>query len=156
MAKTDFPLNIHRRHLLVSAAAVTTTGIVPGMKPANAAAPDIIQSSAMAREAEPANFCAATARRLLEIACRDELRREANLPLLSIPRELRRMKEQEMLDEFSRFEAAHYRAIWDQMLKRRREAEGNSNWRPSWIEGMSLQSEVRTILRQQFHLARRK
>ncbi len=106
MAKTDFPLNIHRRHLLVSAAAVTTTGIVPGMKPANAAAPDIIQSSAMAREAEPANFCAATARRLLEIACRDELRREANLPLLSIPRELRRMKEQEMLDEFSRFDVA--------------------------------------------------
>lgn len=34
-------------------------------------------------------------RRLLEIARRNEIRREANLPLLSIAKELRRMKQQE-------------------------------------------------------------
>jgi hypothetical protein len=43
------------------------------------------------------------------------------------------MKKQEELEKFSRFEAAHAEAVW--VLKPRREAEANPNWRPSWIEG---------------------
>jgi hypothetical protein len=152
MAKTDLPFNIDRRRLLTSAAAVTATGIVPGFEGADtAAAPDFFQSSPLTLEAEPPNFCAGTARRLLEIARRNELRQEAKLPLLPIAKELRRIKRQEELEEFSRFEAAHAEAVLEEVLKPRREAEG-PNWRPSWMEGMYYQNQVRKILWSNFRL----
>ena len=72
------------------------------------------------------------------------------MPLLSIPKELRRMKKQEELEEFSRFEAACGEAVWDEVLKHRREAEANPNWRPSWMEGMRYQTQVNKILWEQF------
>jgi hypothetical protein len=152
MARRDFPLSINRRRLMTAAAAVTATGsILPVVKRADAAAaPDLFQSPPLTRKAEPANFCAATARRLLEIARRNEIRREADLPLLSIAKELRRMKDQEKLAEFERFEVAYGEAVWEEVLKARREAEGNPNWRPSWMEGMCLQSQVRKTLWEQF------
>ena len=65
------------------------------------------------------------------------------------------MKKQEELEEFERFEAAHAKAVWQEVLKPRREAEDNPNWRPSWMEGVRYQSEVYKILRQQFYAARR-
>ena len=101
------------------------------------------------------NVCAATARRLLEIARRNELRRGAKLPLLPIAKQLRRMKKQEELEEFERFQEAYARAVWEEVLKPRREAEGNPNWRPSWIEGVRYQTEVYKILREQFYAVRR-
>jgi hypothetical protein len=113
------------------------------------------QVPALTPEAPPLNVCAATARRLLEIAQRNEIRREAKLPLLPIAKELRRMKEQERLEEFERFEATYVKAVWEEVLKDRREAEGNPNWRPTWIEGVRYQNEVYKILRDQFHAARR-
>ena len=75
--------------------------------------------------------------------------------MLSIPKELRRMKKQEDLEEFERFQAAYGKAVWDEVLKPRREAEGNPNWRPSWIEGVRYQTEVNKILRERFSAARR-
>ena len=157
MAKTDLPFNIDRRRLLTSAAAVTATGIVPGFEGADtAAAPDFFQSSPLTPEAEPPNFCAGTARRLLEIARRNELRQEAKLPLLPIAKELRRIKRQEELEEFERFEAVHAKAVWQEVLKPRREAEGNPNWRPSWMEGVHYQNEVSKILWEQFYAARQR
>jgi hypothetical protein len=154
--RPDFPLNIDRRRLLTSAAAtVTSTGILPGVKLADAAAADVLQSSPLTRKAEPRNCCAATARRLLEIARRNEVRREAKLPLLQIAKELRRMKKQEELEEFERFEAVYGKAVWEEVLKARREAEGSPNWWPTWMEGISYQSEVYKILRQRFYAARR-
>ena len=155
MAKSDFPLRIDRRRLLTSAAAVTATGIVPGFEGADtAAAPDFFRSSPLTLEAEPPNFCAGTARRLLEIARRNELRQEAKLPLLPIAKELRRIKRQEELEEFERFEAVTGKAVWQEVLKPRREAEGNPNWRPSWMEGVHYQSEVSKILWEQKAAAR--
>jgi hypothetical protein len=154
MARPDFPLSINRRRLLTSAAAtVTATGILPGVKLADAAPADVLQP--LTPKAEHANFCAATARRLLEIARRNEIRREANLPLLPIAKELRRIKRQEELEEFERFQGAHGRAVWDQVLKPRREAEGNPNWRPNWMEGVAYQTQVNKILWEQFYAARR-
>jgi hypothetical protein len=133
MARTDFPLSIGRRQLLASA-EVTAIGIVPGVKTANSAAGlDYGQPSVMPG-AEPACFSAATARRLVEIARRNEIRREVQLPLLSIPAELRRMKDQETREEFERFEAAYAKAVWDEVLKNRREAEDKLNWRQSWMQ----------------------
>jgi hypothetical protein len=78
----------------------------------------------------------------VEIARRNEIRREANLPLLSITKELRRMKDQETREEFERFEAVHAKAVWEKVLKARRAAEGNPCWRPSWTEGLANQSQV--------------
>jgi hypothetical protein len=153
MAKTDFPLNIDRRRLLTSAVAVTATGIVPGARPAKSAARTFVQLPQVMSEAGPANVSAAMARRLLEIARRNEIRREANLPLLSIAKELRRMKDQETREEFERFEAAYGKAVWEEVLKDRREAEG-PNWRPSWMEGVRYQSEVSKILWGQFYAKR--
>jgi hypothetical protein len=156
MAEPDFPLNINRRRLLTAAAAtVTVTGILPDVKRADAAGLDFLQSSRLTPKIEPADFCAATARRLLEIARRNEIRREAKLPLLPIAKELRRIKRQEELEEFERFEAVHGKAVWQEVLKARREAEGNPHWRPSWMEGMRYQTQVNKILWEQFYAARR-
>jgi hypothetical protein len=156
MARRDIPLSINRRRLMTAAAAVTASGVLPGVKrAAAAAAPDLFQSPPLTLEVEPRNFSAATARRLVEIARRNEIRREARLPLLSVPKELRRMKKQQELEEFDRFEAAYGKAVWDEILRSRREAEGNPNWHPSWMEGISYQPQVNKILREQFYAARR-
>ena len=37
------------------------------------------------------------------------------------------MKDQEKLEEFSRFEAAHNKAVWQDVLKPRLEAAGNAD-----------------------------
>ena len=121
----------------------------------NAASPGFFQSSQLTPEAEPPNFFAATARRLLEITRRNEIRREAKLPLLPIAKELRRMKKQEELEELERFEAVQGKAVWEEVLRYRREAEGNQNWRPTWMEGVHYQSEIYKILRQRFCAAGR-
>ena len=156
MARPDFPLSINRRRLMTAGSGShSDRRILPGVKRADAALPDLFQSRPLTLEVEPRNFCAATARRLLEIARRNEIRREAKLPLLPIAKELRRMKKQEELEEFERFEAVYGKAVWEEVLKDRREAEGNPNWRPSWMEGVSYQSQVYKILREQFYAARR-
>jgi len=147
MAKTDFRLNIDRRRLLVSAVALPAASVVPGIQcggPVNraGAAQPLSPPSAV-----PAlNVCAATARRLAEIARRNEIRQDAGLPLLSTVQELRTMKRQEDLEEFERFEAANGRAVWEEVLKRRRVAEGNPNWRPSFLEAMRLQNQVHKVI----------
>ena len=135
MAEPDFPLNIDRRHLLATGAAVATAAIALRADRVDAALADTVQLPALTPEVPPLNVCTATARRFLEIARRNEIRREGYLPLLSIPKELRRMKKQEELEEFERFEAVYGKAVRDEVLKPRREAEGNPNWRPSWMEG---------------------
>jgi hypothetical protein len=60
------------------------------------------------------------------------------------------------LEEFERFEAVHGKAVWQEVLKPRREAEGNPNWRPSWMEGVHYQNEVSKILWEQFYAARQR
>ena len=77
--------SLDRRQLLTSSAAVTVAGIVP-METTD---PPVL------------NVCAATARRIEEIVARDQIRHEARLPLLSIPKELRRMK---TVDDAAEFE----------------------------------------------------
>jgi hypothetical protein len=146
---------IDRRRLLATGAAAATAAIAPGAGSVDAALSDTVQLPGWTPEVPPLNVCAATARRLLEIARRNEVRQEAKLPLLPIARELRRIKQQEELEEFERFEAAFGKAVWEEVLKVRREAEGNPNWRPSWMEGVSYQTQVNKILRGQFYATRR-
>jgi len=65
------------------------------------------------------------------------------------------MKEQQRFEEFSRFEAAHAKAVWEKVLRHRREAESNPNWRSNWTEGVRYQTQVNKILWEQFYAARR-
>ena len=81
--------------------------------------------------------------RLLDIARRNEIRREAGLPLLSTVKELRGLKQYEDGELFERFKAQHRDLVWEEVLKLRRAAEENPNWFPrNWAEGVGYQSEV--------------
>jgi hypothetical protein len=146
--------DIDRRQLLVLAAATTASGIVP--EPAGATAPAESVSlmgslpTAVIQHQKP---CAATARRLLEIAHRNRIRAEAKLPLLSVPKELRRMREAANAEAFNRFAARHREAVWCEILMPIREATGDPDWRPrSFMEGVGLQSKVSKILRERFKI----
>ena len=151
MAKTNFPFSLDRRQLLATGIAITASAILPGREPANSGVvPYLAEPSQLTFEAAPTNVSPATARRLAEIARRNEIRKEANLPLLPIAKELRRMKKQEELKQFERFEAAYGKAVWDEVLKVRRETEG-PNWRPrTWMEGVGYRTRVRKVLWEQF------
>ena len=107
MAKPDFPLNIdRRRRLLASVVALPAASIVPGVKAAGAAVAAPIRSFAMVLDAEAANVCAVTATRIAEIGRRNDLRSEHDLPLLSIAKELRRMKTAADTEKVERFRMA--------------------------------------------------
>ncbi len=60
------------------------------------------------------------------------------------------MKQQEELEAFQRFEAAHGPAIWSQVMEARLQSEGNTNSRPNWMEGIRRQNEVRAVLKARF------
>jgi hypothetical protein len=157
MAKADnSDLNgtegIDRRRLLTAAVATTAGSVFPKV----ATTEDVCESIACIPSPviRSPKLSAAMARRLLEISRRNELRRQAELPLLSIPNELRRMKQQEELEAFRKFEAANGREVWDQVLADRRQAEGNSNWRPNWMEGLHYQNRVHAALRARFEAKR--
>jgi hypothetical protein len=110
-ANSDEPIAIDRRSLL-TAAAIAAASTIP-VTAADAVC-EAIQSCILPPGVGSPKVCAATARRLLEIHRRNELRREAQLPVLPIAKELRRMKEQEELEAFRQFEAANGGAVWEQ------------------------------------------
>ncbi len=156
MAKTDFPLNIDRRRLLVGAAALPAASMVSVAKRAEALSPiGAAQPLSPPSPFRALNVSAATARRLLEIAQRNEIRQEAGLPLLQVVQELRKMKRRDDLEEFERFAAGHREAILEGLLRSRREAQDNRHWRPCWMEVVRYQNDVREILREQFKTTRR-
>ena len=80
---------LDRRQVLRGAAAATAIRALPASERA-VAAPQEIEASA--NLVAWSHFSAATLRRLEEIALRNRLRKEAGLPLLSVVKELRRMK----------------------------------------------------------------
>jgi hypothetical protein len=123
---------MNRRHLLATVAAIPMSGILPPQTFAEAS--DVLPTPI----SEPAslNVCAATARRIEEIIARNRIRAEACLPLPSIPKELRRMKEVAIAAKFEAFTNSHRGAVWDEVLATKREARGEPNWHPSgWMEG---------------------
>jgi hypothetical protein len=148
--------SIDRRRLLKTSVAITAVNFAPDLAPSETASVVSVQSVSTASEGI-LNVCATTARRIAEIRRRNETRREAKLDLLPIAKELRRMKEQDDSQKFSeafgQFAAKHRQAVWNEVLKSRRELEG-PNWWPSWITGMGYQGEVFRILRE--HLRRKR
>jgi hypothetical protein len=149
-------LSIDRRQLLVAAAALSI-GTIPGIE----AAAEVTNSGPAVPVAEIArsetaawNVCAGTARKIKEIATRNIIRAEAGLPLLSIPRELRRMKMVEDAMAFEAFADRYGESVWEEVLAPVREARGEPNWRPTrWMEGFAFQAQVGKILRERFKVA---
>src|SRR3984893_10269352 len=144
-------LSVDRRQLLVMAAALSI-GTVPGIE----AAAEVTNSGPAVPVAEIArsetaawNVCAGTARKIKEIAARNIIRAEAGLPLLSVPQELRRMKQVTDAMAFEEFAERHRQAVWEEVLAPVREAKGQPNWFPSRLnEGLACQSRVSKILRE--------
>jgi hypothetical protein len=145
-------LSLDRRQLLAAAAALSV-GNIPGVEAAKAANSGQALTVAKLPSSETAawNVCAGTARKIEEIAARNIIRAEAGLPLLSIPKELRGMKQVADAVAFEEFVDRHRQAVWDEVLAPMREARGEPNWRPiRWMEGLAFQAQVGKILRERF------
>jgi len=69
--------------------------------------------------------------RLQEIAERNSVRQQAGLPLLSVPKELRRMKEAADGEKFRAFVEANRKRVYAKMLGRVRRRCDEPNWAPS-------------------------
>jgi hypothetical protein len=146
-------LSLDRRQLLAATAVVTAAGIVP-----NAEATAVANASKAAKgvtipasETPALNVCASIAQKIQEIASRNIIRAEAGLPLLSIPKELRRMKQVADARKFEEFADRHRQAVCDEVLALARQASGEPNWRPTRLmEGYAFQAQVSKILRERF------
>ena len=142
---------IDRRQLLRGAAAATAISGLPASEPA-VAAPQEIEAANLASWS---HFSTATCSRLEEIAFRNRVRKEAGLPLLSVAKELRRMKMVADEKRFRRFAALHREAVWNGVLKLVRNEIGDPNWRPTgWIMGIGFQARVDEILRHRYQRRR--
>jgi hypothetical protein len=129
--------NLSRRQLLSTAATTTVAGIAPNV-PFNAHAKSEIAQQAQvlappSNEAQVQNFSAVTLVRLREISERNCVRREAGLPLLSVPRELRRMKQAADAETCRDFAEAHRSRIYQRMLARVRRQYGDPHWAPNGV-----------------------
>jgi hypothetical protein len=136
---SDASIGLDRRQLLATA-AVTVAGVVP-----NAAGTTNAAGAVNAAELPvPAwNVCAATVGRIEEIGARNRIRAEAGLPLLSVPKELRKMKQADDAAEFDAFAAANRQRVWDEVLAPVRQAKGEPNWYPTRLnEGLAFQAQV--------------
>jgi len=147
-------LMIDRRRLL--AGVITTSGIVLTIDAADMAnAAEVVNVASTPASKTPGwNIGPVMARRIEEIAKRNRIRKEARLPLLSFAKELRRMKVEADAIELQEFATLHSRVIWDEVLRPLRNARGDSNWRPNFLEAMASQSQVNKILHERFNAAR--
>ena len=144
---------VDRRQLLTTAAAITVAGVLPTERTeaATLAEAGIIPALLPVPHPQRMNVCARTAQRIEEIVARNRIRQEAQLPLLCIPRELRKMRAADDLAEFERFAAHHREAVWDEVLAPVREAKRDPHWRPSRLmEGLAFQAQVSKVLRERF------
>jgi hypothetical protein len=139
---------IDRRRLLASATATTAAVAFPLGEPGEAAA---IQPAPLAPEVPAQMFGAANAKRLLEIARRNNLRNEAGLPLLSVSKEIRLMRSVETAERFAKFSEAFRHRIRDKALARTRRWQNDPNWKPKdkW-ESITFEREVNQRLTRLF------
>ena len=142
---------IDRRQLLRGAAAATAIGGLPASERA-VASPQEIEGTNLAGWSR---FSTATCTRLEEITFRNGIRKEAGLPLLSVTKELRRMKMVADEERFRRFAALHREAVWNDVLNKVRDEIGDPNWKPTGcVVGMGFQARVDGILRHRYQQCR--
>ena len=138
---------LDRRQLLRGVAAATAISAMPASELA-VAAPREIEATNLAGGSR---FSSATCSRLQEIAVRNRLRKEAGLPLLSVAKELRRMKTVADEERFGQFAALHRQAVWDEVFNLVRDEIGDPNWSPTgWIAATGFQARVDGILRHRY------
>jgi TAT (twin-arginine translocation) pathway signal sequence len=147
-----FPID--RRTLLKGSVATTAAALAPGVALSESSLVVSAQPTSTASE-HVLKVSATMARRLVEIQLRNQLRREGKLPLLSIAKEVRRIKEtedgQKFSEAFGTFAAKYRRAVWDQVLQPRRKVLDDPNWRPRYFsEGVGYAGEIDRILRERF------
>ena len=142
---------LDRRQLLRGAAATTAISALPTSELAVAAPREIETTNSTGWS----HLSVVTRSRIEEIAFRNGLRKEAGLPLLSVAKELRRMKAVADEERFRRFAARHREAVWNDVLKIVRHEIGSPNWRPTgWIVGMGFQARVDGILSDRYQRSR--
>jgi hypothetical protein len=129
--------NLSRRQLLSTAATAAVAGIAPSITFDAHGTSEIAQQAQVlappSNEAQVQNFSAVTLRRIREIADRNCVRQEAGLPLLSVPNELRRMKQAADAENFRNFAEAHRSRIYQKMLARVRRQCGDPQWVPTGV-----------------------
>jgi hypothetical protein len=152
-SQSEPSLSLDRRQLLAAAAALSI-GNIPGAEAAveaTTSGPAVIVAEIPTSDSPAWNRYAGTAQKIEEIVARNVIRAEAGLPLLSVARELRRMKQAADATAFEQFADLHGQAVWDEVLGPVREARGEPNWRPiRWMEGLAFQAQVGKILRERF------
>jgi hypothetical protein len=139
--------NINRRGLLTSAATITVTGILPNITHTEALADVQIvhpkKPLAPCADVQTRNFDSVTVLRLRNILERNAIRQEAALPLLSVPKELRRMKKAADAEKFRKFADAHQEGVYDKMLAKVQRQCGDPNWAPtSMLSAMCFGAQV--------------
>jgi hypothetical protein len=146
-------LSLDRRQWLASAAALGV-GNIPGPDAAvevTNSGPAVTVAEIPTSDVPALKVCAGTAQKIQEIASRNIIRAEAGLPLLSIPKELRRMKQVTDAMAFEEFSAQHRQTVWDDVLAPVREAKAEPNWYPTrFLDGLAYQSRVSKILHERF------
>ena len=151
--QSESGLSLDRRQLLTSVAVITTAGLAPFVEFAGPAYPAEAATEATipASEVQTLKVCAGTAQKIQEIVARNIIRAEAGLPLLSVARELRKMKQTADAAAFEEFADRHRQAVWEEVLEPVRAVRGESNWRPTRLmEGLAFQAEVSKILAERF------
>jgi hypothetical protein len=116
------PLDIDRRQvLLASAVALTAAGMASVTENAEATEPaqkpGLINAPPVSSDAWVAHMSETTASRIQEIEARNRLREEFGLPVLSVPKELRRMKTAANQEVLHRFGASHANAVRQEVLQ---------------------------------------
>ena len=128
---------MNRRELLSSAVAATVARMPPNASQTEALPEsDVLQPIERlllpsAAESQAANFVEVTVVRLQEIAQRNRIRQEAGLPLLSVAKELRRMKQAADVRKFGSFADAHRKRVREKMQQRMRRQCGDPKWQPA-------------------------
>jgi len=156
-----FP-TVNRRRLLTSAAAITVAGIAPDIarreNHASPAPPPTQPLVPPSTGAQVRNFEPITILRLQEIAERNRIREEAGLPLLSVAKELRRMKQAADAQKFKKFADTHRNRLCEKMLAQVRRRHGDPNWSPTGMlsgGGLSFGAQVDGQMRKLYRLTTR-
>jgi hypothetical protein len=125
--------NTSRRRFLTSAATLTASRIAPNFACTSILAKSDSQptKALVSSPTQARNFDSVTALRLQEIAERNSIRQEARLPLLSVPKELRRMKAAADTEKFRKFAYTHRKRVYEKMLARLRRRCGDPDWAPT-------------------------
>jgi hypothetical protein len=145
----DFAIELNRRGLLVSAAAAVTTSGAIGMVGAELPrGSQTLPISKVVASPRLSNSYVGVASHIAEVERRNLLRKEFGLPLLSVPKEIRRIKTAQAIQSFATFSEKYRSRLVEKMLAKMRRQRSKADWRPvGMIEGFHFEDQVSRRLR---------